>query len=412
MNLDFGCEYDEFRAEVSDFCSEHKGVQLTGNLFGRYETIKKGRSSNSDGKTMSLAEWQILLIENGYFARNIPKQYGGYGGDLDIVKNVIINTEFSKAGIPCGTGGQGIDFLVPTLLEMGTDEQKDHYIKSALHLETIWCQGYSEPNAGSDLASLQTKGVLDGDEWVINGQKIWTSTAKYSQMMFCLVRTEPDEPKHKGISYLLIPMDTPGIEIRPLVDMTLDAGFNEVFFTDVRIPATNIVGKRGEGWLVANKTLVHERGSLGDPDKMVSRLNLLIALMKNETMDGKKIIDHPIFRDRLMKIQGKTLALKAHGLRLLSANLNKGQDVDLGIMIVKLYGTEMRYELEALAIDVMGELGTLYEDSPHIRDEGSWQYAFMYYLGLIIGGGTSQIQKNIISERGLGMPRAPKIKEA
>ena len=412
MNLDFGCEYDEFRAEVSDFCSEHKGVQLTGNLFGRYETIKKGRSSNSDGKTMSLAEWQILLIENGYFARNIPKQYGGYGGDLDIVKNVIINTEFSKAGIPCGTGGQGIDFLVPTLLEMGTDEQKDHYIKSALHLETIWCQGYSEPNAGSDLASLQTKGVLDGDEWVINGQKIWTSTAKYSQMMFCLVRTEPDEPKHKGISYLLIPMDTPGIEIRPLVDMTLDAGFNEVFFTDVRIPATNIVGKRGEGWLVANKTLVHERGSLGDPDKMVSRLNLLIALMKNETMDGKRIIDHPIFRDRLMKIQGKTLALKAHGLRLLSANLNKGQDVDLGIMIVKLYGTEMRYELEALAIDVMGELGTLYEDSPHIRDEGSWQYAFMYYLGLIIGGGTSQIQKNIISERGLGMPRAPKIKEA
>lgn len=412
MNLDFGCEYDEFRAEVSDFCSEHKGVQLTGNLFGRYETIKKSRSSNSDGKTMSLAEWQILLIENGYFARNIPKQYGGYGGDLDIVKNVIINTEFSKAGIPCGTGGQGIDFLVPTLLEMGTDEQKDHYIKSALHLETIWCQGYSEPNAGSDLASLQTKGVLEGDEWVINGQKIWTSTAKYSQMMFCLVRTEPDEPKHKGISYLLIPMDTPGIEIRPLVDMTLDAGFNEVFFTDVRIPATNIVGKRGEGWLVANKTLVHERGSLGDPDKMVSRLNLLIALMKNETMDGKRIIDHPIFRDRLMKIQGKTLALKAHGLRLLSANLNKGQDVDLGIMIVKLYGTEMRYELEALAIDVMGELGTLYEDSPHIRDEGSWQYAFMYYLGLIIGGGTSQIQKNIISERGLGMPRAPKIKEA
>jgi len=412
MNLDFGCEYDEFRAEVSDFCSEHKGVQLTGNLFGRYETIKKGRSSNSDGKKMSLAEWQILLIENGYFARNIPKQYGGYGGDLDIVKNVIINTEFSKAGIPCGTGGQGIDFLVPTLLEMGTDEQKDHYIKSALHLETIWCQGYSEPNAGSDLASLQTKGVLDGDEWVINGQKIWTSTAKYSQMMFCLVRTEPDEPKHKGISYLLIPMDTPGIEIRPLVDMTLDAGFNEVFFTDVRIPATNIVGKRGEGWLVANKTLVHERGSLGDPDKMVSRLNLLIALMKNETMDGKRIIDHPIFRDRLMKIQGKTLALKAHGLRLLSANLNKDQDVDLGIMIVKLYGTEMRYELEALAIDVMGELGTLYEDSPHIRDEGSWQYAFMYYLGLIIGGGTSQIQKNIISERGLGMPRAPKIKEA
>ena len=412
MNLDFGYEYDEFRAEVSDFCIRHKGVQLIGNLYGKYETIKRGRSANSDGETMLLAEWQKLLINSGYFARSIPKEYGGYGGDLDIVKNVIINTEFSKAGIPSGTGGQGIDFLVPTLLEMGTEEQRQQYIKPALHLETIWCQGYSEPNAGSDLASLQTKGVLDGDEWVINGQKIWTSTAKFSQMMFCLVRTEPDEPKHKGISYLLIPMDAPGIEIRPLVDMTLDAGFNEVFFTDVRIPATNIVGKRGEGWLVANKTLVHERGSLGDPDKMITRLNLLIALMKNETINGKRVIDHPVFRDRLMKIQGKTLALKAHGLRLLSANLNKSQNVDLGIMIVKLFGTEMRYELEALAIDVMGELGTLYEESPHIRDAGSWQYAFMYYLGLIIGGGTSQIQKNIISERGLGMPKAPKIKEA
>ena len=411
MNLDFGSEYDDFRDKVAGFCSSHKGVHLTGSLYGQYETIKRARSVSPNGETMSLIEWQQLLIENGYFARNIPKEYGGYGGELDIVKNVIINSEFNKAGIPSGTGGQGIDFLVPTLLEMGTEDQKKQYIKSALHLETIWCQGYSESNAGSDLANLQTKGVLDGNEWVINGQKIWTSTAKYSQMMFCLVRTEPDMPKHKGISYLLIPMDSPGIKIRPLVDMTLDAGFNEVFFTDVRIPAKNIVGQRGEGWLVANKTLVHERGSLGDPERMITRLNLLIELMKNETLNGKRVIDHPVYRDRLMKIQGKTLALKAHGLRLLSGKINKTQNVNLGIMIVKLYGTEMRYELESLAIDILGELGTLYEQSPHIRDEGSWQYAFMYYLGLIIGGGTSQIQKNIISERGLGMPKAPKIKE-
>jgi alkylation response protein AidB-like acyl-CoA dehydrogenase len=231
-------------------------------------------------------------------------------------------------------------------------------------------------------------------------------------MMFCLVRTEPDAPKHQGISYLLIPMDTSGIEIRPLVDMTLEAGFNEVFFTDVRIPADNIVGERGQGWLVANKTLVHERGSLGDPNKMVSRFKKLVELMKNESIDGERIIDKPIFRDRLMKTQGKVLALKAHGLRLLSSQLNKGQDVTLGKMIVKLYGTEMRYELESLAIDVMGELGTLYEKSPHLRAAGSWQYAYMYYLGLIIGGGTSQIQKNIISERGLGLPKEPKYREA
>ena len=251
-----------------------------------------------------------------------------------------------------------------------------------------------------DLASLQTKGELDGDEWVINGQKIWTSTAKYAQMMFCLVRTEPDAPKHQGISYLLIPMDAPGIEVRPLVDMTLDAGFNEVFFTDVRIPADNIVGERGQGWLVANKTLVHERGSLGDPNKMIRRYDKLVNLMKSEILDGTRIIDKPVYRDRLMRIQGKILALKSHGLRLLSGRLNKGQDISLATMIVKLYGTEMRYELESLAIDVMGELGTLYDNSPNLRDNGGWQYAYMYYLGLIIGGGTSQIQKNIIAERG------------
>ena len=409
MNLDFGNEYDSFRNEVRSFCHRYKGVQVTGSL---YQYLEASISSNDDELKISVQEWQKILIENGYFARHIPKEFGGYGGGLDIVKNSIINEEFSKAKIPDGAGGQGIDFLIPTLLEMGTDEQKQRYIKPALHLDEIWCQGYSEPNAGSDLASLQTKGVLDGDEWVINGQKIWTSTAKYAQMMFCLVRTEPDEPKHKGISYLLIPMDTPGIEIRPLVDMTLDAGFNEVFFTDVRIPATNIVGKRGQGWLVANKTLVHERGSLGDPAKMVSRFNKLVELMKTETIDGQRVIDKPVYRDRLMKIQGKVLSLKAHGLRLLSARLNKGQEVALATMIVKLYGTEMRYELESLAIDVMGELGTLYEDSPHLRNGGGWQYAYMYYLGLIIGGGTSQIQKNIISERGLGMPKEPKVKEA
>ena len=411
MNLDFGNKYDEFRDEVKEFCNHYQGVQLTGHLstlFGHKEI----KNSKKQDLKISIQDWQKILIEQGYFARSIPKKYGGYGGELDIVKDVIINDEFAKANVPPGTGGQGIDFLVPTLLEMGTEEQKQRYIKAALYLDEIWCQGYSEPNAGSDLASLQTKGVLDGDEWVINGQKIWTSTAKFAQMMFCLVRTEPDAPKHHGISYLLIPMETPGIEVRPLVDMTLEAGFNEVFFTDVRIPAVNIVGERGQGWLVANRTLVHERGSLGDPNKMVSRLNKLIELMTNESIDGERIIDKPVFRDRLMKTQGKVLALKAHGLRLLSSQLNKGQDVTLGKMIVKLYGTEMRYELESLAIDVMGELGTLYESSPHLRAAGSWQYAYMYYLGLIIGGGTSQIQKNIISERGLGLPKEPKYKEA
>ena len=410
MDLDYGPEYEDFRKEVKDFCKKYQGLEFSDSLGARLGAGKK--SENENTLTMTRSEWQKILIEQGYFAREIPQEYGGYGGTIDILKNKIINSEFAKAGVPPATRGQGIDYLVPTLLEMGTEEQKQKYIRPTLHFEMIWCQGYSEPNSGSDLASLQTKGVIDGDSWVINGQKIWTSTAKYAHMMFCLVRTEPDAPKHKGISYLLIPMDTPGIEIRPLVDMTLDAGFNEVFFTDVRIPAGNIVGERGQGWLVANKTLVHERGSLGDPTAIVSRMNQLIELMKTETLDGTRIIDKPVFRDRVMKIQGRVLAFQNHGLRLLSASLNKRKDAMFGVMILKLIGTELRHELEGLAIDVMGELGTLYQDSPNLRDNGSWQFAYMMYLGLIIGGGTNQIQKNIIAERGLGLPKAPKIKEA
>ena len=404
MDLEYGKQYEDYRVEVQEFCKKYKGVQ-----FNDTAKIPLASNNKSGGPIMSRSDWQKILIENGYFARSIPKEYGGYGGDSDIIKSRITATEFSNQRIPGPMGGQGIDMLVPTLLELGTEEQKNKFIKPTLHGEMIWCQGYSEPNAGSDLASLQTKGELIDDKWIINGQKIWTSTAQYAQMMFCLVRTEPEASKHAGISYLLVPMDTPGLEIRPLVDMTLQAGFNEVFFTDVTIPGENIVGKRGEGWAVANATLGHERGSLANPNATMNRLNMLINRMKKETIDGKKLIEIPMYRDRLLKIQGKIMAFQSHALRILSSKLNPGQDVKIGKMIQKLVGTELRHELEGLGIDIMGELGTLYEDSPYLRDGGSWQFTYMYYLGLIIGGGTNQIQKNIISERGLGLPREPKV---
>ena len=412
MDLNYGPEYKDFTKEVQKFCKKYSGVVITNKKGGALTSLSSvANSEKSDGVKVTRAEWQEILIKNGYFARSIPKEYGGFGGDIDIIKSRIIAAEFASNRIPPPMGGQGIDMLVPTLLELGTEEQKQKYIKPTLHGEMIWCQGYSEPNAGSDLASLQTKGDLIDGNWVINGQKIWTSTAQYSQMMFCLVRTEPDAPKHAGISYLLIPMDTPGIEIRPLVDMTLNAGFNEVFFTDVTIPETNIVGKRGEGWAVANATLGHERGSLTDPNATMNRLNLLIDRMKHETINGEKVINNPAYRDRLIKLQGKVMAFQSNSLRVLSAKLNKGQDVKMAGMIQKLIGTELRHELEGFGIDIMGELGTLYEGSPNLRDGGSWQFTYMYYLGLIIGGGTSQIQKNIISERGLGMPREPKTQQ-
>ena len=411
MDLEFGPEYDEFTKEVESFCKEYSNAIITTANDKKFEMhdALSGNSNEKSGKIVNRSDWQRLLIEKGYFARSIPKEYGGYGGEPDIIKSRIIATEFSKHKVPNAMGGQGIDMLVPTLLEWGTEEQKQKYIKSTLHGETIWCQGYSEPNAGSDLANLQTKGELIDGKWVINGQKIWTSTAQFSQMMFCLIRTEPEASKHAGISFILIPMDTPGIEIRPLVDMTLKAGFNEVFFDDVTVPEENLVAKRGEGWSVANSVLGHERGSLANPNATMNRLNTLINLMKEETIDGRRLIDVPSYRDRLLQVQGKVMAVQAHSLRLLSSKINPNQNVKLGGMIQKLVGTELRHELEGLAIDIMGELGTLYEDDPNVRDGGSWQFTYMYFLGLIIGGGTNQIQKNIISERGLGMPREPKV---
>jgi len=392
MDLSYSAEHEDFRRQTVAF------IEANRHLAPR------------PGGPSALA-WQALLIENGYAARTIPKAYGGYGAEPDILKSRIIAEEFARAQISPGMGGQGISMLVPTLLEMGTEEQKVQFIGPTLRGEMLWCQGYSEPNAGSDLASLATKGELVGEEWVINGQKIWTSTAHLAHWMFCLVRTEPDAAKHEGISFLLFSMETPGIEIRPLVDMTGAANFNEVFFTDVRVAQHQIVGRRGQGWQVANSILRHERGSLADPNTMLSRVNALADMMKSETLDGRPVMDNPIYRDRLMQIQGRVLAMRCNDLRLLSAAVNR-QNPGVAAMVVKLQGTELRHELEALAIDVLGELGLLYGDTPRLRGHGSWQRDYMYFLGLIIGGGTSQIQKNIIAERGLGMPREAKLASA
>ena len=397
MDLSYGQEYETFREDVRSFIDQYKDHQP-----------KPGAGA----KSQEIRDWQKILIENGYHSRTIPKAYGGYGAEPDILKSRIIAEEFSAAQMNTGFGGQGISMLTPVLLEMGTEEQKQTFIKPTIHADMIWCQGYSEPGAGSDLASLTTKAVLDGDEWVINGQKIWTSTAHLADWIFCLVRTEPEAPKHQGISFLLFRMDTPGIEVRPLVDMTGNANFNEVFFTDVRVPKHQMVGQRGQGWQVANAILGHERGSLAPPDAAMTRLNGVIKLMQQETISGQRVMDNPVFRDRLMRLQGRVLAMQYNDMRLLSAQINKNQDVRLAGMIVKLLGTELRHEIECLGIDVMGEIGISYGDNPHLRGGGSWQHQYMFYLGLIIGGGTSQIQKNIISERGLGMPKEPKFAAA
>jgi alkylation response protein AidB-like acyl-CoA dehydrogenase len=388
MDLSYGPEYQSFRDEVRAFTAAHTGRVPTDPRI-----------------------WQKTLIAHGYAARTIPKQYGGYGAEADVLKSRIIAEEFLAAGLPMGMAGQGISMLVPTLLELGTEEQKQKFIAPTLRGEIIWCQGYSEPGAGSDLAALTTRAVEDGDDFVINGQKIWTSTAAQADMIFCLVRTEPNAPKHEGISYLIFSMKTPGIEVRPLVTMTGRAEFNEVFFTDVRVPKKDIVGGRGQGWFVANATLKHERGMLGDPNQAGTRLKAIIELMQDETIDGRRLMDNPVMRDRLLKLQARVHAMEFHGLRLLTAGL-KGEDPGVARLIVKLMGCELNHQLAAFAIDALGELGILYAGSPHLRSGGTWQSSYMFDLGLIIGGGTAQIQKNIISERGLGMPREPKAAKA
>ena len=393
MDLEYGPEHRAFRDEVRAFLAEHK------HLAPAPRAVVPGQPPHS------ARAWQLLLIEHGYAARTIPKEYGGHGAAPDILKTRIIAEEFARARVPPGHSGD--NRLVPTVLELGTEEQKRWLVPPSVRGEMTWCQGYSEPGSGSDLASLSTKAELDGDEWVINGQKIWTSGAQDADMMFCLVRTEPDAPKHSGISYLVFSMKTPGIEVRPLATMTGDAFFNEVFFTDVRVPKDQIIGKRGEGWHVANTTLRHERGGLGDPNEAEDRFNRIVDIMRRETVDGRRLIDNAVYRDRLLKLQGRILAMKFNGMRLLSHDM-RGEEAGLPRWIVKLNGCELNHRMAELAIDVLGELGVLYDDSPHLRDGGFWQAHYMLDLGLIIGGGTAQIQKNMIGERALGLPKEPK----
>ena len=400
MELSFGPEYEEFREDVRKFVKQYGD-----------RSPKAGAGVSAGQAGQILRDWQKLLIENGYAARTIPKEYGGFGAEPDILKAVIIDEELNAGRVSRGIGGQGPEMLVPTLLETGSEEQKQRWIRPTLHGELVWCQGYSEPGSGSDLASVQTRGVEDGDDFLVTGQKIWTTTAAQSDMMFGLIRTEPDASKHAGLSYILVSMDTPGIEVRPLGTMTGDSEFNEVFFNDARVPQSNVVGKRGEGWKIANTTLVHERNMLASSGVLDGALRNVIGLLGSEAANGSPVMENAVFRDRLGRLQARTMAMKFHSMRMLTSRLKKESPGVAGL-VTKLAGCEVSHQLNGLAIDAMGELGVLYEGSPHERNRGRWQNQHMFTLGLIIGGGTAQIQKNIISERGLGMPREPKPQSA
>jgi alkylation response protein AidB-like acyl-CoA dehydrogenase len=398
MDLNLSERHKAFQAEVRAFIRRH----------GQHSPRTGGGRKRPDQKTR---DWQRLLIEHGYAARTVPREYGGFGAGPDLLEAAIIAEEFGRANIHPGIMNQGISMLVPTLLEVGTREQCERWVRPTIRGEVIWCQGYSEPEAGSDLASVRTRAVVEDGHFVVNGQKIWTSSAHYADMMFLLCRTEPDRPKHEGLSYLLLSMRTPGIEVRPLRTMTGRSEFNEVFFTDVRVPVDQIVMGRGQGWHVANITLKHERMGIGDAGKLTHRLQRLVELLSATEIDGVPLIATGEFRSRLLRLQGEVLAWRAHSLRLLTAQA-RGEDPGLGRFIVKYGGTVLGHRLSALATDALGTEGltalSAGEDAQD-DDAANWNNDYLYDIGLLIGGGTSNIQKNIIGERGLGLPREPKL---
>jgi alkylation response protein AidB-like acyl-CoA dehydrogenase len=390
MELEFGAEYEAFRREVRAFLERHKASAPAA-------TLAASESSRD------LVAWQKTLIEHGYAARTIPREYGGYGAEPDLLETIIVEEEFQRARVSSGMMNQGISMFVPTLLQYGSEAQRRAWVPPTIRGEMVWCQGYSEPESGSDLASLATSAVVDGDDFVVNGQKIWTSTAREADMMFALVRTEPEAPKHAGISYIVLDMKSPGIDVRPLKTMLGTSSFNEVFFDSVRVPRANLIGTRGQGWEIGSTTLLHERNMLGSTNQTETMLQSCVDVLRDTGA-----LDDAVYRDRLLALQGRVVAMKYHSLRMLTDRL-KGRSPGVAGMITKLNGCQLNHDICALAIDALRERGVLRRGSKYVRDQGNWQNQFMFTLGLIIGGGTAQIQKNIISERGLGMPREPKV---
>jgi alkylation response protein AidB-like acyl-CoA dehydrogenase len=402
VNLSYSTEYEQYREEVRRFLAESWTAEdAAGGHDPDSLAAMTGSAIRTDGRATA---FRLKAIERGYLYRHVPRSYGGGEQPPDPLKATIIAEEFRRAKAPYEIMGQGPSMLVPTLLEHGTEAQKERFIRDTLLGRIRWCQGYSEPGAGSDLASLRTRALLDGDHWVVNGQKIWTSSAHEADWMFALVRTEPEAPKHDGISYLLIEMKTPGIDVRPLRQMTGDADFNEVFFENARVPADNIVGKRGQGWVVSRSTLKHERALIGSAHLQRRTFDGLVMLARSLERHGRPAIEDPLVRNRLVELEARLLASEYHGYRLLTMSARR-EDPGIAGMVTKLSATQLGYDIAKLAMDVIGDQGLLAPGEPNAPAMGLFGTAYMWSLGVLIAGGAANIQRNIVAERGLGLPR-------
>jgi len=400
MDFSFTPEQEAFRARLRGWLESNSAEVFGAN---RDALSSSATLAGDDHRWTRVREWHRRLYQAGYLALHWPREWGGAGASL--IEQLIYQDEALRLGLPLyGANQLAIDRIGPTIIFLGTDEQRRRYLPKMLTGEEIWCQGYSEPNAGSDLAGLQTRAVIDGDDFVINGQKLWTSMAQRADWQVLLVRTDPSAPKHKGISYLLVDMHSPGITVKPLVQMTGDKGFNEIFYDNVRVPRKNLVGELNNGWQVSIATLMYERVSGGTRHPVERTINELIELAKEVTLDGVRASDHPYIRQRLAQFAIESRCLRLSRYRSLTAQL-KGKVPGPEGSFGKLFATDLNLRVAIFAQEMLGPYANLARGSIGAIEDGRWPHRELGARGLTIAAGSNEIQHNIIGERVLKLPK-------
>ena len=352
-----------------------------------------------------LRTWQRKLDEGRWAAVSWPKEYGGRSATL--MQQAIFWEEMARAEAPSMANALGLGLIGPTIIAYGTETQKKRFIPKILSAEEIWCQGFSEPNAGSDLAGLQTEARLDGDHYIVNGQKVWTSFGTFGNWCELVVRTDASVPKHKGLTVLLVDMKSPGVNVRPLRQMTGESEFCELFFRDVRVPVENVLGKVNDGWNVAVSTLMYERGSFGARLHLLFKRNIdrLIALSLTFQRDGHSAAKDPLIRQKLAQCFGEIEIMRLNQLRAFSRITSTGVPGPEG-SILKIFWSELNQRVQQIAQEMLGPYGQLAGGDSHAIDKGIWSYGYLRTRGNTIEAGTSEVQRNIIGHFVLGLPRS------
>jgi alkylation response protein AidB-like acyl-CoA dehydrogenase len=391
MDLNLTPSEQQFRDDFRRWLDENVPAGWTGGGTG---------SEDREDYIAYLRDWQRKLYDGGWAGISWPKEYGGRGATL--MEQSIFQAELARANAPQLIGTIGLSLVGPTIIAMGTEEQKARYLPRILSGEEIWCQGFSEPNAGSDLAALGTKAARDREDFIINGQKIWTSFAQMADWCLLLVRTDAEAPKHKGITCLLADMHSEGVTVRPLRQMSGDSGFNEVFFSNVRVSASQVLGEVNKGWTTAITALMNERANLGTGIQVVFKRNLeaLIARSRNVERNGQPASSDPIVRQKLAQAYLELEILRLNTDRALTSLSKTGIPGPEG-STQKLYWSEMNQRTQAAAQEILGPYGQLKD-----FDNGMWEYGYLRTRGNTIEAGTSEIQRNIIAERVLGLPKS------